>query len=76
MVFPDGMSEAQKIAEHDAAFANAERDECHCGHPLGGSDHCPACGCEQFERACFQQFTPSCGCVVCEFKRETEPETF
>jgi hypothetical protein len=22
---------------------------CHCGCPYAGSDHCPDCGCEQFE---------------------------
>ena len=27
---------------------------CHCGTPYNGSDHCPACGCEQYESlACF-----------------------
>ena len=22
---------------------------CHCGAAYGGSDHCPECGCEQYE---------------------------
>lgn len=22
---------------------------CHCGHLYRGSDHCPDCGCEQYE---------------------------
>lgn len=24
-------------------------DTCHCGANYGGSDHCPDCGCEQFQ---------------------------
>ena len=27
-------------------------DECHCGAPMCGSDHCPLCGCEQYESYC------------------------
>jgi hypothetical protein len=25
---------------------------CHCGAHFDGSDHCPFCGCEQYERYC------------------------
>lgn len=25
---------------------------CHCGADFEGSDHCPFCGCEQYERYC------------------------
>jgi hypothetical protein len=25
---------------------------CHCGANMNGSDHCPCCGCEEFERFC------------------------
>ena len=25
---------------------------CHCGTAYGGSDHCPVCGCEQYEARC------------------------
>lgn len=25
---------------------------CHCAAPFNGSDHCPECGCEQFEAYC------------------------
>lgn len=25
---------------------------CHCTAAYNGSDHCPACGCEQFESGC------------------------
>jgi hypothetical protein len=25
---------------------------CHCGAAFNGSDHCPACGCEQYEATC------------------------
>jgi hypothetical protein len=25
---------------------------CHCGAPMQGSDHCPACQCEEFECGC------------------------
>lgn len=25
---------------------------CHCGEPEGDSDHCSACGCEEYEREC------------------------
>ena len=25
---------------------------CHCGADYQGSDHCPACGCEQYEGGC------------------------
>jgi hypothetical protein len=24
-------------------------DHCHCGSHYNGSDHCPSCGCEQYE---------------------------
>lgn len=27
-------------------------DVCHCGVRLNGSDHCPQCGCEQYETDC------------------------
>lgn len=27
-------------------------DQCHCGRSMDGSDHCPWCGCEAFERYC------------------------
>lgn len=27
-------------------------DTCHCGASYGGSDHCPACYCEQYESVC------------------------
>lgn len=27
-------------------------DTCHCGGKFAGSDHCPCCGCEQFETTC------------------------
>lgn len=27
-------------------------DHCHCGAHMNGSDHCPDCGCEQWERTC------------------------
>lgn len=29
---------------------------CHCGSPLDGSDHCPFCGCEQYESTCNQTY--------------------
>ena len=25
---------------------------CHCGADMGRTDHCPCCGCEEFERVC------------------------
>lgn len=25
---------------------------CHCGSPMRDSDHCPVCGCEEFESVC------------------------
>lgn len=29
---------------------------CHCGAAYNGSDHCPACGCEQYESLrCYAQ---------------------
>jgi hypothetical protein len=27
-------------------------EHCHCGAMMRGSDHCPECGCEQFEAVC------------------------
>ena len=27
-------------------------DRCHCGREMEGSDHCPFCGCEVYERYC------------------------
>lgn len=27
-------------------------DRCHCRRDMEGSDHCPFCGCEVFERYC------------------------
>lgn len=29
-----------------------DEETCHCGSPMRGSDHCPWCGCEQWERTC------------------------
>ena len=29
---------------------------CHCGARFNGSDHCPFCGCEQYERYCDAAF--------------------
>lgn len=29
-----------------------EPDRCHCGREMEGSDHCPFCGCELYERYC------------------------
>jgi len=31
---------------------------CHCGSPMRGSDHCPACGCEEYEATCDLVFVP------------------
>ena len=25
---------------------------CHCGADMAGIDHCPCCGCEEWERTC------------------------
>ena len=33
-------------------------DTCHCGSPMRGSDHCPACLCEQFECTCDHVYVP------------------
>lgn len=32
---------------------------CHCGGDFKGSDHCPECGCEEFERTCDHKVMPS-----------------
>ncbi len=32
--------------------APTTEDTCHCGGAFAGSDHCPCCGCEQFETTC------------------------
>lgn len=34
-----------------------ETETCHCGAEMPDSDHCPCCGCEQFERTCEHQCT-------------------
>ena len=47
---------------------------CHCGLARGNSDHCAACGCEEFERVCsyvYENATPSNSLlrrVVCAIK--------
>lgn len=33
-------------------------DECHCGAPMRGSDHCPVCFCEEHESTCDHVFDP------------------
>jgi hypothetical protein len=42
-------------------------ETCHCGASYEGSDHCPICGCEQFEsilvRDCGHTHTPLLGTV-------------
>ena len=38
------------VRSHQAV--NYAKDECHCGSGFRGSDHCPACGCEIYERYC------------------------
>lgn len=32
---------------------------CHCGSPMHGSDHCPECGCEEYESYCDHTFDPA-----------------
>jgi hypothetical protein len=34
-----------------ASSGTSER-RCHCGARFEGADHCPFCGCEQYERMC------------------------
>jgi hypothetical protein len=45
-----GMTREQVIAELD--------ELCHCGSPMRGSDHCPFCGCEEYEAYCDEDWTP------------------
>lgn len=33
-------------------------ERCHCGSRMNGSDHCPECGCEEYESRCDHQVTP------------------
>jgi hypothetical protein len=35
----------------------ALEDVCHCGSPMRGSDHCPHCGCEQYETSLVRDCT-------------------
>ena len=39
-------------AEEVAAYFEATSKLCHCGGDMGRSDHCPECGCEEYERTC------------------------
>lgn len=32
---------------------------CHCGSPMRGSDHCPECGCEEYESYCQHTYDPA-----------------
>ena len=34
-------------------------DKCHCGSPMRGSDHCPECGCEEYEAYCEHEYQPT-----------------
>jgi hypothetical protein len=43
--------------DRDQVMAALE-DTCHCGAPLAGSDHCPSCGCEQYESYCDAVYDP------------------
>lgn len=37
---------------------------CHCGADYRGSDHCPECGCEQYESGdCGESSCPECGAI-------------
>lgn len=45
-----GLTIAQVVADLD--------NFCHCGAPMRGSDHCPFCGCEQFEAFCGERYGP------------------
>lgn len=38
---------------------NEDAGLCHCGHSLYGSDHCPLCGCEQYEAYCHVNYHDS-----------------
>lgn len=29
---------------------------CHCGSEMKGSDHCPFCGCEEYEATCESKY--------------------
>lgn len=46
---------------------NEDEGLCHCGHPLFGSDHCPLCGCEEYESYCDTNYHDSAnGRVTCD----------
>jgi hypothetical protein len=40
-----------RVIRIPASSGTSER-RCHCGARFNGSDHCPQCGCEQYERYC------------------------
>lgn len=35
-----------------ARVPDTDEYRCHCRRTFDGSDHCPFCGCEQYERYC------------------------
>lgn len=40
-----------RVLRIPARTGTSER-RCHCGKRFDGADHCPYCGCEQWERYC------------------------
>lgn len=42
----------QEIEKQERWDRNEKEGLCHCGHNLFDSDHCPLCGCEQYEAYC------------------------
>lgn len=50
---------------------------CHCGHDMGTSDHCPHCGCEEWEGHCESRWDgnpESCDCRECERRTEQQDD--
>lgn len=41
-----------KTPDEIAEIMEWARQLCHCGSEMHGSDHCPTCGCEEYESTC------------------------
>jgi hypothetical protein len=40
------------VSPQQSRVPDTSAERCHCGRDMEGSDHCPFCGCEIFERYC------------------------
>lgn len=48
---PDGINPCD-CAECQRKYGDGSMEHCHCLARMHGSDHCPCCGCEEYEAYC------------------------